>query len=94
MGEITINLPQREKPFMAKLTQALRDKMLLEHDDILVRGRNGDPSLQEMVRAILKTVEEIKESRIFYTRLVIAAVVGQTFAAIGAAAFIIIRFGQ
>src|SRR5574340_918904 len=44
-----------------------------EHDKILIRG-NGEPSLQENMRTVLKYIEKEDESRKFYSRLLVGAV--------------------
>lgn len=49
-----------------------------EHDKILVRGRNGTPSIQEDVRSLLKLAGSLR----FWMTAIAIAFIGQ-FAAVG-----------
>lgn len=59
--------------------------MCKEHDKILVRG-NGEPSLQEHMRTVLKFIKEEEESRKFWSRLVLGAL-ATNMIGLGVAAF-------
>ena len=76
--------------------------MLKEHDKILIRG-NGIPSLTEDMRSVRRDLQEIidnfgvykkeeKESRQYWTRLIVGVLIGQVATGIVAVAVMLIRY--